>query len=138
MTRRTDTTDAPELNLTPMIDVVFLLVIFFLVGARYSGREGRIDVEVPGVGHNAPLVRGVDEQIVTVAQDGGIHYRDRQLDLPTLAAEMQSAVAAYPDLRVTVRGDGGGRLDTTVQVLETVRRAGVRRVAIATQPREKY
>ena len=61
------------INLTPMIDVVFLLVIFFMVGSKFSEAESRINVQVPSVGEMRSLSRTPDERVVEVTADGQDH-----------------------------------------------------------------
>ena len=66
MSRRRSITEDASINLTPMIDVVFLLVIFFMVGSHFGDAEGRIDVSVPGVGELNSMTRVPDERLVEV------------------------------------------------------------------------
>lgn len=121
----------PTINLTPMIDVVFLLVIFFMVGTRFSQNEGRIAVNVPGVDRPQSLVRGPDRRIVEVTQDGLIYLDGQQIALEQLRAELQRAASAFPDLGVVVRGDGAGTLQTYAQVLNVCSTAGVTKLDVA-------
>ncbi len=69
--RRQRSEDA-TINLTPMIDVVFLLVIFFMVGSKFSEAESRIKVNVPSVGEMRSMTRAPDERIVAIGLDGSI------------------------------------------------------------------
>lgn len=132
--RRRPAEDA-TLNLTPMIDVVFLLVIFFMVGARFSQNQGRIDVEVPGVGEVQPLVRGPDGRTVQLAPDGTLTLDGVVVSMEQLRAELQAAHTAYPALRVTVRADASESLEKFTQVLQLCRSSGVENLGIAVKPR---
>ncbi|MEM6691458.1 MAG: biopolymer transporter ExbD [Planctomycetota bacterium] len=133
MTRRQATEDI-TINLTPMIDVVFLLVIFFLVGSKFREAESRIQVDVPTANTMSPMMRGPDEQIVTVDSRGGVFLADQPIALADLANQMRQAVAAYPRLKVTVRGDSNTSLQQVLEVLQTVRTAGVQDFNLANRP----
>ena len=128
--RQTRSEDA-SINLTPMIDVVFLLVIFFMVGSRFNQQEGRIPVNVPGVGKPQSMVRGPDKRVVEVTREGAIYLDGTVVSVDQLTAELTRAGAAYPDLGVVVRGDGQGTLDTYARVLSACSQAGIRQLDVA-------
>ena len=69
MTNSRSKTEEATINLTPMIDVVFLLVIFFLVGSEFSEAESKIPVNVPTAGQMQAITRGPDELIVEIEDD---------------------------------------------------------------------
>jgi biopolymer transport protein ExbD len=123
-----------SMNLTPMIDVVFLLVVFFMVGAKFREEESRIPVNVPGVGSVRPMVRGPDEKIVELTRDGEVTLDAQPVSLTDLQGTLSQAHAAYPDLRVTVRGDGSGSLQRFAEVLQACRSSGVENLGIAVRP----
>lgn len=131
MAIRLNRSEDPTINLTPMIDVVFLLVIFFMVGTRFSQSEGRIAVNVPGVDRPQAIVRGPDRRVVEVTHEGLIYLDGQPIALEQLSAELQRAAAAYPDLGVVVRGDGAGTLQTYARVLNVCSMAGVSKLDVA-------
>lgn len=133
MVLRQSRTEDPAINLTPMIDVVFLLVIFFMVGAKFGEQEGRIPVNVPGVGRPQPMVRGPDKRIVEVTREGAVYLDGQLVTHEQLQAELQRARAAYPDLGVVVRGDAAGTLDSYARVLSVCSNSGVERLDVAVQ-----
>ncbi len=122
------------INLTPMIDVVFLLVIFFMVGAKFSESESRIQVTVPGAGQARPIARGPDSRIVELASDGSLSLDGRGVSMTQLRAELTAAHTSYPALRVTVRADGKESLSKFTEVLHVCRSSGVENLGIAVQP----
>ncbi|SRR6056297_49577 len=130
--RRRPAEDA-TLNLTPMIDVVFLLVIFFMVGAKFTDAESRIEVNVPGVGQLQPMVRGPDLRTVQLAPNGQLTLDAQPVTMMQLRTELQAAHASYPALRVTVRADGGESLEKFAEVLHVCRSSGVENLGIAVQ-----
>lgn len=130
--RRQKTEDA-SINLTPMIDVVFLLVIFFMVGSKFSEAESRIPVNVPTVGEMQSITRGPDERTVAVSLDGVVTLDGQPVSLPQLTAILREQHAAYPALKVAVRGEAQGSLQQAVEVLQAVRTSGVDTIGISTQ-----
>lgn len=131
MAIRTHRTEEPTLNLTPMIDVVFLLVIFFMVGTKFGKSEGRIPVNVPGVDQPQSIVRGPDRWVVEVSREGQIFLDGRVVSIDRLDQDLRRAAANYPDLGVVVRGDGAGTLETYARVLSVCSSAGVRQLDVA-------
>lgn len=122
------------INLTPMIDVVFLLVIFFMVGSKFSEAESRIKVSVPSVGQMRSMARTPDERVVVVSPDGSVALDGVSMTLPELKSTLAAQHANYPGLKVAVRGDGASSFQTIAEVLQTVRSSGVQQMGIAAKP----
>jgi biopolymer transport protein ExbD len=120
--------EEPTINLTPMIDVVFLLVIFFLAGSSFRKSGAEIPLEVAGAGQLSPVARGVDPRIVDVGRDGRISLDGQTADLSGLVQELGRAVKSYPELEVMVRADREGVVRQFGEVVRSVRVAGVRRI----------
>ena len=64
--------DEPTINMTAMIDVVFLLLIFFMVGTQFSERERQIEVKLPTVSTASPLTGLPDELVINITSDGSV------------------------------------------------------------------
>ena len=124
----------PTLNLTPMIDIVFLLIIFFMVGTKFAEMERQIKLEVPSVNSLKPMTPAPTKRIVNVYRDGTI-LMDRvtyQMDeLDQLVDELKQARAEYEELGVLVRGDAEGSLQNVTTVLAACRDAGFQQMGIA-------
>jgi len=133
MAVRRNSTEEATINLTPMIDVVFLLVIFFMVGSKFSEAESRIKVDVPMTGQMRSIARAPDERVVAVAGDGTITLDDAPVTLAELTDILRTQYASYPGLRVAVRGEATGSLQQTVEVLHAVRISGVEQIGISTK-----
>ena len=133
MHSRRKTTDDASINLTPMIDVVFLLVIFFMVGSKFSDAESRIEVNVPNLSEMQAITRLPDERVVAISIDGTISLDDSTVTLAQLTERLRSEHQNYPGLRVAVRGEATGSLQQTVEVLHAVRSSGVEKIGISTQ-----
>lgn len=131
MANRHRTPEEVTINLTPMIDVVFLLVIFFMVGAKFSESESRVDVSVASSGPVNSLSRGPDERKVEVTADGGILLDGQVVTLSQLAATLTAQRESYPDLKVAVRSDGGVEYTRVHQVMRAVDQSGVQNFNVA-------
>ncbi len=130
MRRPTQQPEGP--NLTPMIDVVFLLVIFFLVGNRLNPAADGIDVDVQTASASrSAMARTPDQRIVWVAADGSIRLDDEPMTADRLVTTLSDARAAYPGLRVAVRGTNDASFGLINDVLRLVDQAGVRSPALA-------
>ena len=129
MARRSNAEEV-TVNLTPMIDVVFLLVIFFMVGSKFSEAESRIQVHLPSVGDMRTISRVPDERKVIVAANGEIRLDGTPMSLQQLGSTLESQVRAYPALKVAVNADGGNSFQRIAEVLYIVRRSGVEKLDI--------
>lgn len=134
MPLKTGNIDEPELNLTPMIDIVFLLIIFFMVGTQFTKPEERFQVQLPMAGPVQPLSRGPDALVVSVSQDGRIVMAEKTFTLAELETELKSARENYPGQAVVIRGEGEGRYQAVVDVLAATNRAGIADISLAYRP----
>ncbi|KAA1258907.1 biopolymer transport protein ExbD [Rubripirellula obstinata] len=121
------------INLTPMIDVVFLLVIFFMVGSKFSEAESRIKVNVPSVGEMRSLARVPDERVVAIGVDGTLTLDETPMTMSQLTETLRREHENYPGMKVAVRGEASGSIQQMVEVLHAVRVAGVDQIGIATK-----
>jgi len=131
MPLKTHHDEQPTLNLTPMIDIVFLLIIFFMVGAKFTELERNIRLQVPAVSKAAALTTPPTSKIIHVKSDGQIVLDHRQVTLDQLRQELQEAAAEYPKLNVLVRGAASGRFQNVADVLNACRQAGVSELGIS-------
>jgi biopolymer transport protein ExbD len=133
MPLKTTMDEAPVLNLTPMIDVLFNILIFFLVGTTFAEAELDMQVKVPKVSDKLTLSAAPERRIVNVYQDGSVSLDDQPMTLDQLTQELSAAHAQYADLGVTVRGDGTGPFQNVANALSAVRLAGISDMGIAVQ-----
>lgn len=132
MPLKTHIDEQPTLNLTPMIDITFLIVIFFLVGTQLVEVEKQLEVEVPQVSQaSTPMTAAPERKIVNVARSGVITLDQQQVSLPQLTAQLASAREQYADLGVIVRGDARGEFQNVASTLSAVREAGINDMGIA-------
>ena len=126
-----------QMNLTPMLDVVFNLIIFFMVATRFSQFERKIDVRVPRVAPAGALNPAPAKRIINVYQDGQITLEGQTVTLDQLTAELAAASQRSRDLGVVVRGDGQGAFQNIAAVLNACRQAGVSDLGISVRLAEK-
>ncbi len=95
-----------SLDLTPMIDVVFLLIIFFMVATSFSEMERDIELELPEVASASALTTAPKQRVVSVQAEGQIRLDGEKVSLPELTQRLSAARSEYPELSVVIRGDG--------------------------------
>ena len=124
------------IQLAPMIDVVFLLLIFFIVLWNYARFETEIDISVPAASAGENPERTIGEIVVNVKKEGGIIIEGiERTELETLEM-FKSIVAAYPDQALILRGDKGASFDHIVKVLNLCKEANIWNISFATSQPE--
>ncbi|MEX0794323.1 MAG: biopolymer transporter ExbD [Pirellulaceae bacterium] len=118
-------------NLTPMIDILFLLIIFFMVGSKFTELERSIDLDVPRVSDAGTLSPAPEKRVVNIHRDGRVSLGQTDLTLDELRSELVTAREEYRDLGVLVRGDSEVPFDRVANVLNSVRQAGISEMGIS-------
>ena len=131
MALKTHTDEQPSLNLTPMIDIVFLLIIFFMVGTKFSELERKIGLQPPQVNDSGALSSAPEAKTVNVFRDGRIELDNQPVSITELVGQLSAAVAQYPAIGVLVRGDANGRFQSVASVLAACSKAGVRKMGVS-------
>ena len=123
----------PALNLTPMVDVVLNLVMFFLVTPHFSKaeQEQQYPIELPKVTAAQPLTGLPDEIVVNVSRDGTIYLGKQQRTADALEQELKAAVTRYKDQEVMIRGEADGPYQHVMTVLNICHRAGITNLRLA-------
>lgn len=123
------------LSLTPLIDVVFLLLIFFMVTTTFATQPAGIQVDLPRSSSTDVIPEGEDVALVLTA-DGGVQVDGEAVDLATLRQRLTAAAAADPSTLVVIRADESLTHGRVVAVLDLVRDLGLTHFAIATEANE--
>lgn len=97
--------DQTGIPIAPMVDVVFLLLIFFLVTWNFARYETELDVKVPTAREGKETRRSVGEVILNVKRDGGIVLNRREMSPESLKEALERIAQLYPDQAVVLRGD---------------------------------
>jgi biopolymer transport protein ExbD len=131
MPLKTHHDEVPTLNLTSMIDVVFLLIIFFMVGTKFADMERDIALQVPQVSEGGALTPAPEKRIVNVYRDGRITLDRQDVSLEQLEAQLAHARTEYAELGVIVRGDAEGPFQNVASALNACRQAGISELGIS-------
>ena len=131
MPLKTDSIEEPGINLTPMIDIVFLLLIFFMVGTRFTEMEREFKIQLPSVSEAQPLTSLPDEITINVSSDGQLQVDGAVMTLQELENRLQTAKKNYADQSVIVRGDANGAYQNVMDVLAACNRSGIQAVSLA-------
>jgi biopolymer transport protein ExbD len=120
--------DEAEINMAPLIDMVFILLIFFLVTTTFV-RESGVEVQRPTAATAAAKQKGA--LVVSVAGDGRIFVERRLVDLRAVRGLVERFLAEDPSGAVIIAADKSTPTGRTVEVLDECRLAGAKDVAVA-------
>ena len=123
--------EEPQLNLTPMIDIVLLLVIFFMVGTQFTDQESQLDIELPKVAEAQPLTGGPDELTVEVRRDGTALFEGEPVEDAELSARLTAARERFQGQAVVFRGDRTIDYQRVMSVVSIAERAGIENIQLA-------
>ena len=124
---------APGLALTSMLDVIFLLLCFFVTVSVFSQWESEITIKLPSASTAEEPDRLPGEIIVNLAKDGKVTVNGAVLSLGDLKVRLAKVAKFYPDQAVIIRADKEVRYERLVGVLDTCREANVWNFSFATQ-----
>jgi biopolymer transport protein ExbD len=131
MPLKTHVDEQPTLNLTAMLDVMFLLIIFFALNTRFLDEERQIELRVPQVADRGALGAAPDRKTVSVYRDGTISLDQAQVTLAELSTKLSAARSRSSRLAVVVRGDARGEFQQVAAVLNACKQAGVADLGIS-------
>jgi biopolymer transport protein ExbD len=133
MSLKSQLEEMPALNLTSMIDVLFLLIIFFMVGTKFIESERQIELKLPQVKPGEALTAAPEKKVINVYRDGQITLDRHAVTLDELTAQLTTARSQYQALGVMVRGDGAAAFERIAHVLTACKQAGIADLAIAVE-----
>jgi biopolymer transport protein ExbD len=128
-----DDSDAPDVNLTPLIDVVFLLLIFFMVSTTFE-HQSRIQVELPEASAE-PITPEAESLEIIVDAQGRYFIGEEQVvnsQLKTLKGAIAKVLGDRTDMPVIVRADANSPHQSVVTVLDATSQLGLTRISLAT------
>ena len=122
--------ERPHLMIIPMIDIIFFLLVFFMMSMLSMVVQKSMPLTLPQAeSAKVSMTRNVP---VTITADGGIYYERDLMSLRDLTARLKEDVAHGEDISVILRGDAAASYGTVVQVMDVVKRLGIEKVYIAT------
>jgi biopolymer transport protein ExbD len=122
-----------DINITPLLDIVFIMLIFFVVTTSFVKESG---IEV-----NRPTAQTAERKehtsiLIAISPDGEIWIDRRVVDIRAVRAAIERLRAENPEGAVVIQGDREAQIGLLVQVMDQVRKAGVSNVSIAAMPGE--
>ena len=120
-----------QINVTPLVDVMLVLLVIFMVTAPII-QQG-VAVDLPKT-RAAPLAEQEDPLVVGIAQNGSIYLNDSPIALADLRAKLVAIAQAKPDHQVLLRADRNVPYGDVVRVIAAVKEAGVNRLGMVTEP----
>jgi len=130
-TRRGRYRPLSEINVTPLVDVMLVLLIIFMVTAPLM--TSGVNVDLPKTDAN-PVNSDSQPLTVSINAQGAIYLQDQQVDLTALVAKLQAIAQNNPDRRIFVRGDKDINYGLVMQVMGTITQGGFTKVALLAQP----
>lgn len=128
--RRKKSRPIADINVTPMVDVMLVLLVVFMVTAPLLTVGVQVDLPKTKAG----LIRDqVEPLAVTVKASGQIFLQDKKIELSVLAPRLIAITGANPDIRIFVRGDKAIKYGRIMQVMGTLNAAGFKKVALITE-----
>ena len=121
-----------EINVTPLVDVMLVLLIIFMVTAPLM--TSGVSVDLPKTS-SQPLNTDSEPVTVSINAEGGIFLQEQPVDLPDLVAKLQAIAQNNPERRIFVRGDKSNTYGRIMEVMGTITEGGFTKVALlAEQP----
>ncbi|MFK8030309.1 MAG: ExbD/TolR family protein [Gammaproteobacteria bacterium] len=118
-----------EIDITPMLDVVFILLIFFIVTATFV-KESGLDVSRPD-NQEAVTKDEKDNILIMIDANNGIFVNRRKTDIRRVTANIERLHAEMPEATVVILPDGESSTDTLIRVMDASREANVYAISIA-------
>jgi biopolymer transport protein ExbD len=135
---RTQADEAPVINMTPMVDVILCLLVFFMAATRlYDWDESEFVVKVPEVGEAAPITAAPDDLVLTIIKRGVVAVGESTHDLDQLVSLLGEARGRYINQGVVIRGDAALAYQDLADVLSACDEAGIRNVRLPVRSREE-
>ncbi len=121
------------MQLAPMIDILLLLLSFFIISWQFSRSETELNVSVPTAQEGADPERQRGEIIINVLPDGSIRVEGTSVDLLQLHEKLADIAKQFENQPVRIRGDGKVAYQRIVEVIDTCQKAGIWNISFATQ-----
>ena len=131
MRRRQRETDEAEINITPMLDIVFIMLIFFIVTTSFVKEKG-IEVSRPSNSPPKEMKKKKGPIVVKIDANGNISMKGRMLDRKAVEANIEREKAEKPESPLIIAAHPDADTDALVTILDAAEAAGVASVSVAT------
>ncbi|TDR20791.1 ExbD/TolR family protein [Marinicella litoralis] len=122
--------DEAEINITPMLDVVFIMLIFFIVTTSFVKETG-VEISRPSSSQAKQVKKG--NILVAIKEDGMIWINKQEVDLRAVRSRVEKMHAENPEASAVIIADRGSRTGDLVEVMDQIKSAGVTSISIAAE-----
>ncbi|MEJ6469463.1 biopolymer transporter ExbD [Fusobacterium nucleatum] len=126
----------PQLMLSPMIDMIFLLLVFFIVGTMYMSELRSIPIQLPQAKNSETLKKS--SFTVSIKKDGSLFLDDIPIELEQLIKNVKIENENNPEFFVMIRAEEEVNYKTVIKLIDELRGTGVNRLGLATDLEDKY
>ena len=130
--RKTSRSALPTFQMTSMMDIIFLILFFFVTTSIYSQWENEITITLPTAQSGKVPNRLPGEIIINVAKDGRVSVNQQDLTLDALKARLDRLARYFPGQPVVLRADKETRYESLMKVIDTCRKADIWNFSMAT------
>jgi biopolymer transport protein ExbD len=123
-------------QIAPMVDILLVLLVFFIVTWNFALSENELDVKIPNASKAKPTEQYVGQVVVNVKADGTIVFNRKAITPAELQSKLTQLAGLYPDQAVILRGDQNVNYKYIVDVLDICSSANIWNVAFATGKQE--
>ena len=124
-----------EINVTPLLDLAFVLLIIFMITTPLL--ESSMNLVIPSSGATNPPINSSQVQTVSIDRTETIRFNNQVVDWQTLTAHLAQLKQANPDVAIVIRPDRELPVQKLITLMDTLRRAQITRVGIATRAETK-
>ena len=128
--RRRNDDEETAIDMTPMLDIVFIMLIFFIMTTSFV-KEAGVDINRPA----ASTGKKTDSKslVVAITKEGDVYIDGNQVDVQTVRPLVESLRAQDPESAVMVQADDASRTGALIKVMDQIRAADVTNISVATQ-----
>ena len=123
--------EAVGLQLAPLIDIVFLTLVFFMTTAVFTSLESELDIQLPTADSSTEIERSRGEIYINLKSDGSIVLNDRELTVDELQDVLYRVAENAPGASIIIRGDREAALEGAIAILNCCRNADIQDVSFA-------
>jgi len=120
------------LDITPLIDIVFLLLIFFMVMTRFDEEDYKLDVVLPTASEAQPLISQPRELFINIDAEGRFFVRGDERSITEIEEILEQTAADNPESSVIIRADKESKIEFSVQVMNACNKAKLTNYSIST------
>jgi biopolymer transport protein ExbD len=133
--QRNNLTTLSEINVTPLLDLAFVLLIIFMITTPLL--ENSMNLVIPSSGATNPPINSLQVQTVSIDRAETIRLNNQVVDSETLTGQLAQLKQANPDVAVVIRPDRELPVQKLIMLMDTLRRAQITKVGIATRAETK-